>query len=152
MAAEAPTLYPTLRYADAPAAIDFLEKAFGFRRIQVIENPDGTIAHAELAFGPSVLMLGSDRDDVLRGRKAGQGWMYVAVDDADRSCEQARAGGADIVDGPYATEYGSRDFTARDPEGNVWSFGTYRPGCEHAGAAAATSAAASAMADHNPGG
>ena len=94
---EAPTLYPTLRYTDAPAAIDFLERAFGFRRLNVYENPDGTIAHAELAFGPCILMLGSDRDDALRGRKAGQGWMYVAVDDADAACERARAAGAEIV-------------------------------------------------------
>ncbi len=136
---EAPTLYPTLRFADAPAAIDFLERAFGFRRLHVYENPDGTVAHAELAFGPSILMLGSDRDDPLRGRKAGQGWMYVAVDDADAACARARAAGAEIVNELYDTEYGSRDFTARDPEGNVWSFGTYRPASD---AAPASSAAA----------
>ena len=129
---EAPTLYPTLRYTDAPAAIEFMEKAFGFRRMHVYENPDGTVAHAELAFGPCILMLGSDRDDPLRGRKAGQGWIYVAVEDADAACERARAGGADIVNEPYDTEYGSRDFTARDPEGNVWSFGTYRPAVDAA--------------------
>jgi uncharacterized glyoxalase superfamily protein PhnB len=134
---EAPTLYPTLRYTDAPAAIEFLEKAFGFRRLEVIENPDGTIAHAELAFGPSILMLGSDRDDPLRGRKAGQGWMYVAVEDADAAYERARAAGAEIVNELYDTEYGSRDFTARDPEGNVWSFGTYRPAADPARAASA---------------
>ena len=137
MTTEAPTLYPTLRFTDAPAAIDFLERAFGFRRLHVYENPDGTVAHAELAFGPSILMLGSDRDDALRGRKAGQGWMYVAVDDADAACERARAGGAEIVAEPYDTEYGSRDFTARDPEGNVWSLGTYRPAPDTVEASAA---------------
>jgi uncharacterized glyoxalase superfamily protein PhnB len=145
MTTEAPTLYPTMRFTDAPAAISFLENAFGFRRLHVYENPDGTVAHAELAFGPSILMLGSDRDDRLRGRKAGQGWMYVAVDDADAACERARAGGAEIVAEPYDTEYGSRDFTARDPEGNVWSFGTYRPAPD----AAEVSPGAAA---HNPAG
>lgn len=129
------TLYPTLRYNDAPGAIAFLEEAFGFRRRQVIENPDGTIAHAELEFGPSILMLGSERDDPLRGPQAGRGWLYVAVDDADTACERARAGGADIVHEPYDTDYGSRDFTARDLEGNVWSFGTYRPAPQDTGAA-----------------
>ncbi len=145
MTTEAPTLYPTLRYADAPAAIDFLENAFGFRRLNVYEDPAGKVAHAELAFGPSILMLGSDRDDALRGRKAGEGWMYVAVDDADAACERARAGGADIVAEPYDTDYGSRDFTARDPEGNVWSFGTYRP-------APAPVEVSSATAGDNPAG
>ena len=138
MATEAPTLYPSLRYNDAPAAIDFLERAYGFQRRQVIENPDGTIAHAELGFGPSILMIGSEREDPLRGPQAGRGWLYVAVDDVDAACDRARAGGAEIVHEPFETDYGSRDFTARDPEGNVWSFGTYRPACEHADPASAT--------------
>lgn len=122
----APSLYPSLRYRDAPAAIDFLKQAFGFREHERIENPDGTIAHAELSYGPSILMLGSDRDD-LYGRRAGQGWLYVAVDDPDAHCAQARAAGATIITELHDTDYGSRDYAARDPEGNTWNFGTYRP-------------------------
>lgn len=123
---EAPTLYPTLRYRDGPAAIDFLQRAFGFTEMQTIANEDGTIAHAEMAHGPSVLMLGSDRDDpYYDGRRAGQGWLYVAVDDADAHCERARAAGAEIVAEPYDTDYGSHDCTLLDPEGNHWQFGTY---------------------------
>jgi uncharacterized glyoxalase superfamily protein PhnB len=126
MAIEAPTLYPALRYRDAPAAIAFLKEALGFEAVRVYPNDDGTIAHAELAYGPSILMLGSDRDDQY-GRRAGQGWIYLAVEDADAHCERARAAGAEIVTDPYDTDYGSRDYAARDPEGNVWNFGTYRP-------------------------
>jgi len=126
----APTLYPSLRYRDAAAAIDFLTTAFGFERQLVHENEDGTIGHAELSHGPSILMLGTDRDDVYGGR-AGQGWMYVAVDDPDAHRERAEAGGAEIVVDLHDTDYGSRDYTARDPEGNTWSFGTYRPAVEH---------------------
>lgn len=129
MPAEAPTLYPSLRYRDAPAAIAFLEEAFGFEELRVYANEDGTIAHAELAYGPSILMLGSDRDDRY-GRRAGQGWMYVAVEDPDAHCERARAAGAEIVAEPYDTDYGSRDYTARDPEGNLWHLGTYRPAAD----------------------
>jgi uncharacterized glyoxalase superfamily protein PhnB len=125
----APTLYPSLRYRDARAAIDFLTTAFGFERHVVYENEDGTVAHAELSYGPSLLMMGSDKDDVYGGR-AGQGWLYVAVDDADAHCERARAAGAEIVVDLHDTDYGSRDYTARDPEGNTWSFGTYRPAVE----------------------
>ena len=123
----APTLYPLMRFSDAPAAMDFLERAFGFRRHEVIANPDGTIAHAELRLGPSILMLGSDRDDPRLGRRAGTGWLYVAVPDPDEHCRRARAEGAEILDEPFDTDYGSRDYTALVPEGNQWHFGTYRP-------------------------
>ena len=127
MTTEAPTLYPTMRFTDAPAAIEFLQRAFGFTRGEVIANPDGTIAHAELMLGPSVLMLGTDRDDPRLGRRAGTGWIYVAVADADTHCEQARRAGAQIITEPFDTDYGSRDYTALDPEGNQWHFGTYQP-------------------------
>ena len=126
MPGPAPTLYPLLRYEDAPAAIAWLKDAFGFQEHQVVANEDGTIAHAELTYGSSVLMLGSDRDDALLGRRAGLGWIYVAVDDPDAHCERARAAGAEIVTELHDTDYGSREYAARDLEGNLWSFGTYR--------------------------
>jgi uncharacterized glyoxalase superfamily protein PhnB len=126
MTAEAPTLYPSLRYRDAPVAIEFLKQAFGFAEQVVYRNDDGTVAHAQLTYGPSILMLGSDREDIY-GRRAGQGWLYVAVDDADAHCQRARNAGAEIMTELHDTDYGSRDYTARDLEGNIWSFGTYRP-------------------------
>jgi uncharacterized glyoxalase superfamily protein PhnB len=119
--------FPLLRYADAPAALAFLERAFGFQRGEVVENPEGTIAHAELSDGAGAVMIGSDRDDSPAGRRAGLGWIYVAVDDIDSHYERARGAGAEIVSEPFDTDYGSRDYQARDPEGNLWSFGTYRP-------------------------
>ena len=129
MTDQAPRLYPSMRYRDAPAAMAFLEEAFGFRRREVVANEDGTIAHAELTLGPSILMLGSDRDDPLSGSRVGLGWMYVAVDDPD----------AEVVVDLHDTDYGSRDYAARDPEGNLWYFGTYRPSADaKAGAASAT--------------
>jgi uncharacterized glyoxalase superfamily protein PhnB len=132
MEAVGPTLYPLMRFNDAPAAMDFLERAFGFERREVIPNPDGTIAHAELALGTSILMLGSDRDDPRLGRRAGMGWIYVAVPDADQHCRRAREAGAEIIAEPFDTDYGSRDYTALDLEGNQWHFGTYRPKVEAA--------------------
>jgi uncharacterized glyoxalase superfamily protein PhnB len=137
---DAPTLYPLMRFRDAPAAIAFLKNAFDFRERQVIANEDGTIAHAELIYGPSILMLGSDREDPVMGSRAGHGWIYVAVDDADEHCERARAAGAKIFAEPDDTDYGSRDYTAHDPEGNVWHFGTYRPGAEAAQEASSAAA------------
>jgi len=115
-----------MRYRDGSAAIEFLKSAFGFEEEVVYRTDDGTIAHAELSYGPSILMLGSDRDDA-DVRRAGQGWLYVAVEDPDAHCACARAAGAEIMTELHDTDYGSRDYAARDLEGNVWTFGTYRP-------------------------
>jgi uncharacterized glyoxalase superfamily protein PhnB len=130
-----------MRFTDAPGAIDFLERAFGFERREVIANLDGTIAHAELGYGPSILMLGSDRDDPRLGRRAGMGWIYVAVADADEHCRRARDAGAEIIAEPFDTDYGSRDYTALDLEGNQWHFGTYRPTVEAAPTSPSSAAA-----------
>jgi uncharacterized glyoxalase superfamily protein PhnB len=125
MAEDAPRIYPTLRYRDARAGIEFLKSAFGFQE-RVVYEDDGVIHHAELSYGPSIVMLGSERDDGSSLRP-GAGAMYVAVDDADAHCARAREAGAEITSELHDTDYGSRDYAARDPEGNVWSFGTYRP-------------------------
>jgi uncharacterized glyoxalase superfamily protein PhnB len=126
MAEPAPTIYPSLRYRDARAGIAWLKDAFGFEERVVYENEDGSVAHAELSFGPSIVMLGSEKDDGY-GSHIGESWLYVAVDDADGRYERAQAAGAEVVREPADTDYGSRDFAVRDPEGNLWSFGTYRP-------------------------
>ena len=123
------TVFPGLQYRDARAAIQWLGEAFGFVPHEVHQGEDGTVVHAELLAGSSIVMLGSERDDGDHplGRHAGQGWVYVAVDDPDALFERARGAGATIVMELTDTDYGSRDFSARDPEGNLWSFGTYRP-------------------------
>jgi uncharacterized glyoxalase superfamily protein PhnB len=121
------TFYPSLRYDDAPAAIDWLERAFGFEREMVVEEDKGTIAHAQLKYGDGMIMLGSERDDDW-GPHVGRSWVYVAVEgDVDAHYERAKAAGAEVVREPTDQEYGSRDYSVRDPEGNVWSFGSYRP-------------------------
>ena len=128
-------LFPFLRYRDAPAAIDWLVKAFGFKELMVAPNENGTVAHAELDFESGVLMLASARDDELRIKSpsdlgAVTGGIYVYVDEVDAGCLRARSAGAEIVRAPENTDYGSREYTARDLEGNLWSFGTYRPNAE----------------------
>ena len=128
-------LFPFLRYRDAPAAIDWLGKAFGFEEQMVVPGENGTIGHAQLNFGPGVIMLGTARDDELRVKTprdlgAVTGGIYVYLEDPDAHCERARNTGAEIVRGPEDTDYGSREYTCRDPEGHLWSFGTYRPSAE----------------------
>jgi uncharacterized glyoxalase superfamily protein PhnB len=121
---------PILRYRDAHAAIEFLERAFGFERMEVHEDDSGAVVHAELRYGDDLVMLGSSaRPGGDRyGDRTGNGWSYVVVEDADSHHERARAAGAEIAGELADQDYGSRDYTARDPEGNIWSFGTYRPG------------------------
>jgi uncharacterized glyoxalase superfamily protein PhnB len=124
------TIFPILQYTDAHAAIDFLERAFGFERAQVHEDDDGRVVHAELKRGEDVAMLSTHRPDSEYGAfgpKPGTTGVYVATEEIDALHDRAKAAGAEIVMGLTDTDYGSRDFTARDPEGNVWSFGTYAP-------------------------
>lgn len=129
------TAFAGTRYTDAHAAIAFLERAFGFERQLVIDGENGTVAHAQLRTRPggSIIMMGSGRSDDAFGYRtpaeAGGVTMglYIIVDDIDAHCERARAAGAEIVEEVKATDYGSRDFAARDPEGHLWHFGTYDP-------------------------
>ncbi|GAA3288135.1 MULTISPECIES: VOC family protein [Dactylosporangium] len=121
----APTVWPTLRATDARALISFLVDAFGFAEVAAFG--DGTlIHHAEVAWPEGGgIMLGSHRDDDWNLRPGTFG-CYVVTADPDAVHARALAAGAEIVRGPYTTDYGSREFAARDPEGNLYSFGTYR--------------------------
>jgi uncharacterized glyoxalase superfamily protein PhnB len=123
-----PSVYPVVRYADAPAAIEFLTKAFQLERATVHEGPDGTIAHAQLAWRTGVIMLGSRSADGDSTFDTGRTVIYLAVDDPDAHHDHAVAAGAEVIMELVDQPYGSREYVARDPEGNVWSFGTYRPG------------------------
>ena len=123
-----PQVWPTLRCRDARALIRFLVDAFGFEETAVHGSGD-RVDHAELSWpeGGGV-MLGSQREDPddpwpLRPGTFGA---YVVTADVDAIHDRAVAAGAEILRKPYDTDYGSRDFTARDPEGNRWQFGTYR--------------------------
>jgi uncharacterized glyoxalase superfamily protein PhnB len=128
------TIFPGMRYVDAPAAINWLEKAFGFKRQSVVPGPNGTVAHAQLLFGDGgMIMLGSCKKDDGFGyktpREAGgvtqANYLYVA--DIDSHFAHAKAAGAEIVIPLKNTDYGSREYSARDPEGHLWHFGTYLP-------------------------
>ncbi|MGW4747700.1 VOC family protein [Streptomyces sp. NPDC004290] len=126
-----PDICPTLRYQDAKAAIRQLTEGFGFSEHAVYEGEDGRVMHAELACGNGMVMLGSKGSGTAFDRLMAHGGpasVYVRVDDVDEHHARAVAHGIEIVMPPTDQEYGSRDYTARDAEGNVWSFGTYAPG------------------------
>jgi uncharacterized glyoxalase superfamily protein PhnB len=121
----APQVWPTLRARDARALIRFLVDVVGFEETAVYGDGD-VVHHAQLSWplGGGV-MLGSDREGEWR-LPPGTFGAYVVVDDADALYERVAAAGADITRKPGDTDYGSREFALRDPEGNLWSFGTYR--------------------------
>jgi uncharacterized glyoxalase superfamily protein PhnB len=119
MADRTPNIFPFMRFTDADAAIDWLERAFGFQQHAVYRSDEGAVHHAELSLGPGIVMLG-------QGDPSSQG-VYVAVADADAHYERAKAAGAEIVREIEDTPYGSREYTARDLDGHVWSFGSYKP-------------------------
>jgi uncharacterized glyoxalase superfamily protein PhnB len=122
------SIYPVLKYDDGYAAMEFLERAFGFERVQVNEGESGGILHAEMRFGDQVVMFGtSGEGDPVFNQGIGRTVLYVVVDDPDALHARAKEAGADVVMPLTDQEYGSRDFAVRDPEGNIWSFGTYRP-------------------------
>jgi uncharacterized glyoxalase superfamily protein PhnB len=121
-----PTVFPSLNYDDANAAIDFLVSAFGAEKHAVHAGDDGSVQHAELRFGNGIVMLGpaSSEFPATHG-KAGS--IYVVVDDPDSHHTRARAAGAKVIRELADTAYGSREYGAKDSEGNSWYFGTYQP-------------------------
>jgi uncharacterized glyoxalase superfamily protein PhnB len=135
-----PTIIPALRYQDAPKAIDWLCRAFGFEKHLVVPGENGSIAHAQLTLGNGMIMLGSAGkrgnayDELIRtpGELGGVNSQapYVIVEDADAHHDQARSAGAEIVIPLEDASYGGRGYSCRDLEGNVWSFGTFDPWTE----------------------
>jgi uncharacterized glyoxalase superfamily protein PhnB len=121
-------VWPSLTYRDANAAITFLVDAFGFEEVAVYRSDDKTtVDHAELRWPEGGgIMLGSARPDGgLSALPPGVGAVYVVVSDPDVLYARATAHGATITREMRDEDYGSRGFQARDPEGVIWSFGTY---------------------------
>jgi len=123
-----PNVFPCVKYADAPAAIDWLGRAFGFKRHFVVPGEGGAVSHAQLQIGAGLIMCGSETaPDPADPRATAAFGIYVRVDDVDAHHARAAAAGAEVVVAPRDTGYGSRDYSARDLEGRLWCFGDYDP-------------------------
>jgi uncharacterized glyoxalase superfamily protein PhnB len=127
-----PNIFPAMRYRDADAAITWLAEAFGFEEKAVHRNADGVIEHAEMRLGAGLIMFGRHRPDGWFGATkpdplSSTMGLYVRVPDPDGHHARAVAAGAEIVRPLTDQDYGSREYSARDLEGNLWSFGTYDP-------------------------
>ncbi len=126
-----PSVWPILAFRDARAAASFLVTAFGFEERAMYGRDDdpAVVEHGELRWplGGGVMFGSAGKDDSEFGRRTpGDHSVYVVCDDPDGLFERATAAGAEVVRGLKDEDYGSRGFTVRDQEGNLWSFGTYR--------------------------
>lgn len=130
-----PTIIPGIRYRDAAAAIRWLREAFGFQEQLVVPGEGGAIVHAQLVLGHGMIMLGSPRDDRTGDVQVPLAHpdapvtqsIYVIVDDVDAHHARATAAGARVVRPPEDQPFGGRLYSCRDPEGNLWNFGSYDP-------------------------
>ena len=126
---------PTIRYKDAPAAIEWLCNAFGFEKHLIVPGENETIAHAQLNFGNAMIMLGSEHDNEygkfvktpndLNGINTQA--PYIIVEEIDKHYQRAITGGAKIILDIKDEDYGGRGYSCQDPEGHIWNFGSYNP-------------------------
>jgi uncharacterized glyoxalase superfamily protein PhnB len=131
-----PHVVPMLAYEDALGALAWLAKAFGFRERARVEEPDGTIGHAELELGDGVVVLASGPEGYQGPRRHREGcesarawsrvpWVIngvcVHVDDVDEHFAHAKGAGAIILSEPEDQPYG-RLYRAEDVEGHRWMF------------------------------
>jgi uncharacterized glyoxalase superfamily protein PhnB len=128
--ADWPRISSALFYDDAPAAIEWLEKAFGFQTRLKVEGGDGAIVHSELALGDGLVMVGSPSEAWKKSPRSLGGAntqsLFAFVDDVDAHCARARAAGARILVEPTNNDYGEhedRTYAAEDCEGHHWWFG-----------------------------
>src|SRR5690606_13703456 len=122
------SLTSALSYRDPKAALDWLERAFGFERSMVTTDDRGEIAHSEMRFRECSIMIGSEWSENHRSPASIGGANTKSVhahmdEDIDAHCERARKAGAEILQEPETQFYGDRTYRARDPEGHIWTFG-----------------------------
>lgn len=127
------SIWPVLHYDDTNSALEFLVHVLGFHQALAVPDAEGDIVHAELRWpGGGTVVFGSTKhtDSVHGGMPAGANAVYIVTDEVDAVHDRAQRAGADVVNPPHHTKFGSGGeayaFTTRDPEGNLWTFGTYR--------------------------
>lgn len=126
-------IYPALTYDDAPAAIEWLQRAFGFEKRLVVPGPNGTVLHSELTYGSGVvIMVSSPKPGEKRVGPRSLGGashtLSLFVEDPDAHCARAKKARAEILRDLQDEEHGGRGYMCEDPEGHTWYFGSYRPG------------------------
>ena len=128
------TLIPTMRYRDATAALEFLTKVFGLVEHSVYRGDKGEVQHAELSFGNGMIMIGPVAETAFSKYMRQPGdvggitmSLYAIVANPDAHHKRVTAAGYEILLPLRDEFYGGREYTCRDPEGHIWTFGTYDP-------------------------
>jgi uncharacterized glyoxalase superfamily protein PhnB len=121
-----PNIIPALTYVDPRAALAWLEAAFGFELVMLIEDDTGNVAHSEMKLGASRIMVGAEWSVPFRSPRSVGGvntqCLHIAIDtDVDAHCAKVRAAGADVIAEPEDQFYGHRTYRCRDLEGHVWT-------------------------------
>lgn len=129
------SVWPILHYRDTRMALRFFVDVLGFHQAVAIADEEGDIVHAELRWpGGGAFVFGSTKhtDGVHGHMSPGSNAMYVITADVDAVYQRVQQAGSDVLNPPHETQFGSGAtayaFTAQDPEGNLWTFGTYRGG------------------------
>jgi uncharacterized glyoxalase superfamily protein PhnB len=129
MADTRPALSSAVCYRDPKAALVWLEKAFGFELVFLVEDADGNLGHSEMRFGDSVVMVGNEwsadhkSPASIEGKNTQTVHIQLHEGDLDAHCERARAAGANIIVEPETQFYGDRTYRCKDPEGHIWTIG-----------------------------
>ena len=127
---------PAMSYQDATAALDFLTKAFGFKEHFVYRDETNNVHHAELSLGNAMIMIGPQRKESAFGKMTAiptevnglnTQTAYIIIDEIDDHYKNAKANGAEIIMDIKDEDYGGRGYSCKDPEGYIWSFGSYNP-------------------------
>ena len=121
-----PGFRSALFYQDPKAALRWLEEAFGLEVTMLLEDADGNVAHSQMTFGDSYVMIGAEWDADHKSPKSvgGRNTQTVSIQidtDVDAHCERARKAGAEILAEPQTQFYGDRTYRCRDPEGHIWT-------------------------------
>jgi PhnB protein len=111
---------PYLVVADVSGLVDFLEKVFGGERIAFMHRPDGSVMHAAVRIGDSVVMMG----ETPEGSDPFPAMLYLYLEDAEAAYRQALEAGATSLQEPVDETYGDRVAAVQDAYGNQWWMAT----------------------------
>lgn len=129
------TMIPGLRYSNAASAIEWLCTTLGFEKLLIVPGEDETIVHAQLKLGSGIIMVSSEINNEFgrhikppsKVENVNTQSPYIYIEDIDEHYLHAKSSGADIVIELREEEYGGKIYLVRDPEGHLWSFGSYDP-------------------------
>jgi uncharacterized glyoxalase superfamily protein PhnB len=120
------TINPVVHFRDVEAGAQFLTRAFGFVQHAAHKDPEGVVQYVEMSLDGAALGFGPKVEGSMFD--TGPSVVYISRDEVDSMYERAAAADVEILMKPTDQDYGSRDFVAKDHEGNIWCFGTYHPG------------------------